>query len=268
MQDWDIEVQRRDSDRWYMERPHFHEGFELLLPLTCGGNIFIDRQAWPLRRGLLFLIDSSAPHRSFSRRRCAYSRYVLHFSQEALEEENALFIAERLSGGSRGVELGRENFERCLRLFEELDQHKTDTAGTLHRRSAFLGILALICDLWTGDPSSLLPENPPDAVAAAAIGYIRANLGRHLTLDELAGECLMSKSTLCHRFKEATGFSVGEYITHCRVLRARALLRRGVSVQEAGERAGFGSNAHFIRTFKRLTGASPGQYAKTADLER
>lgn len=267
MEKWDFEVQKRDSSRWYMEHPHFHEGFEILLPLTCGGSIFIDRRAWPLNRGLLFLIDAAAPHRSFSQQSTSYSRYVLHFSRETLAAQRAGVLAEKLSTGSQCIALSPEGFAQCVALFQEMEQPGIDTAAWLHRRAAFLRMLAMACELWVEEPVYLPPQNPADTAAAAAITYIRNNLERPLSLDELASECFMSKSTLCHRFKEATGFSVGEYIIHCRVLRARTLLRRGALVQEAGERAGFGDNAHFIRTFKRLTGTSPGQYAKNCRAE-
>jgi len=55
---------------------------------------------------------------------------------------------------------------------------------------------------------------------------------------------------------------VMEYIIHCRILQARRLLQEGHSVQEAGELSGFSDNSHFIRTFRKLTGTSPGRYAK------
>ena len=53
-----------------------------------------------------------------------------------------------------------------------------------------------------------------------------------------------------------------EYVILCRVRYAGTLLRRGVSVREAGEAAGFGDNAHFIRSFRRITGTTPGRFAK------
>ena len=53
-----------------------------------------------------------------------------------------------------------------------------------------------------------------------------------------------------------------EYIIYSRVLKARQLLKEGVSVQQAGELSGFSDNSHFIRTCGHLTGTSPGRYAR------
>ena len=82
-------------------------------------------------------------------------------------------------------------------------------------------------------------------------------------LDELAARFYLSKSALCHRFKAATGFSVIDYVIHCRVQQARALLATGCSVQQAGESAGFGDMAHFTRTFRRITGLTPSQFSRS-----
>ena len=97
---------------------------------------------------------------------------------------------------------------------------------------------------------------------AAILDYIRDNLSEPLTLDQIAGRFFISKHYLCRIFKSATGFSVMEYIIYSRVLKARQLLQEGVSVQQAGELAGFSDNSHFIRTFGHLTGITPGRYAK------
>ena len=83
-----------------------------------------------------------------------------------------------------------------------------------------------------------------------------------MSLDQIAGQFYISKHYLCRIFKSATGFSVMEYIIYSRVLRARQLLKEGVSVQQAGELSGFSDNSHFIRTFGHLTGTSPGRYAR------
>ena len=74
-----------------------------------------------------------------------------------------------------------------------------------------------------------------------------------------AGISLSVSTTCAAFFKSTTGFSVGGYITNYRIRQACALLRKGASVQEAGEQVGFGNNANFIRTFKRIIGITPGK---------
>jgi AraC-like DNA-binding protein len=87
------------------------------------------------------------------------------------------------------------------------------------------------------------------------------NLTGPLNLDQLAEKFYITNTPMPD-LQEATGFGVMVYIIYCRILRARTLLCQGRSVQEAGEEAGFCNNAHFIRTFHKLTGNPPGRYAR------
>ena len=81
-------------------------------------------------------------------------------------------------------------------------------------------------------------------------------------LDQIAAEFYISKYYLSHCFKAATGFSVGQYLINTRILEARRMLQDGGRVAQVGEAVGFHSSEHFIRTFTKLTGISPKQYAR------
>ena len=68
----DFHLQLNHNDTWSMSRLHFHDYCELLLPLTSPGNIFVNDQVYPLRRGTLYLIGENT-HR-ISRPLCAAYR--------------------------------------------------------------------------------------------------------------------------------------------------------------------------------------------------
>ena len=55
----EFHLQLNHNDTWNMSRLHFHDHFELLLPLTSPGNIFVNDQVYPLRRGTLYLIGEN-----------------------------------------------------------------------------------------------------------------------------------------------------------------------------------------------------------------
>ncbi len=253
---------RRSSEVWEMTQPHFHSDMEILFPLTDGGSIFIDSKPYPLQQGCLFLMDAAMLHRSFSRRQTDYTRCVLHFSPETAQQLGLDSLPRLLAEKGCCARLQAEDFTLCRTLFDDLLLPGEDLSATLLRTAAFVRLMALVARLWTATAPAL-PPGDEDSMAAV-ITYIRTHLAEPLTLDALAAQFYLSKSTLCHRFKEATGFSVMEYVIHCRIRHARALLAGGCSVQQAGEAAGFGDNAHFIRSFRRITGMTPGQFARSA----
>ena len=57
---------------------------ELLLPLTSPGNIFVNDQVYPLRRGTLYLIGENTLHRTIATG--FHARYVLHVSRKTLSD--------------------------------------------------------------------------------------------------------------------------------------------------------------------------------------
>lgn len=77
----DFHLQLNHNDTWSMSRLHFHDYCELLLPLTSPGNIFVNDQVYPLRRGTLYLIGENTLHRTIATG--FHARYVLHRPESA-----------------------------------------------------------------------------------------------------------------------------------------------------------------------------------------
>ena len=74
----DFHLQLNHNETWSMSRLHFHDYYELFLPLTSPGNIFVSDQVYPLRRGTLYLIGENTLHRTIATG--FHARYVLHVS--------------------------------------------------------------------------------------------------------------------------------------------------------------------------------------------
>ena len=95
------------------------------------------------------------------------------------------------------------------------------------------------------------------------LSYINKHYAEDISLDDLAAQFFISKSRLSQIFKNATGFSVGNYIIVYRIKRACELLQEGESVLKAGQLVGFNNNTHFIRMFKQHIGCSPGRFSRS-----
>jgi transcriptional regulator GlxA family with amidase domain len=102
-----------------------------------------------------------------------------------------------------------------------------------------------------------------DAELAGVFDYIDAQLDERLRLDELCRISGMGRLRFAERFRNATGLSPHQYVLHRRVSTAQnLLLDPSRSVVDVALSTGFGSQAHFSSTFKRLTGQSPAQWRK------
>ena len=96
-----------------------------------------------------------------------------------------------------------------------------------------------------------------------SISYVIKNFKKHLTIDELAKIARLSRTSYIKRFKETTGKSPKQYITHTRISEAKKLLLSELSISKVAEETGFYDAAHFIKTFTSLTGMSPNEYRNT-----
>jgi AraC family transcriptional regulator len=93
--------------------------------------------------------------------------------------------------------------------------------------------------------------------------YIDANLGKNITLSELAGVVDISLYYFAVLFRKSTGLSPHQYVLNQRVERAKTLLRDPkLSVLDISIDVGFEYQNNFARAFRRVIGVSPTQFRR------
>ena len=106
------------------------------------------------------------------------------------------------------------------------------------------------------------------AATAAAMGslcrYIEDNIGRTVTLDELAGRAGLSPAYLQRLFKSVVGVSPKHYVDASRIRKLKDELRTSKDVAEAVYGAGFGSSSRVYERSDGRLGMTPGEYRKGA----
>lgn len=99
-----------------------------------------------------------------------------------------------------------------------------------------------------------------------ALAYMRHHLSDpDLDVDRIAVGCHVSRRTL-YRLFEGTGQTVMAHLRTMRVEAAQRLLasQTDLSVESIAREVGFASDAHFYRSFRAITGATPGDYRQLA----
>jgi AraC family transcriptional regulator len=97
-----------------------------------------------------------------------------------------------------------------------------------------------------------------------AIEYIHANLTKEITVEELAAAASLSRFHFSRMFKEATGQSPSRFIGRLRLELAKSQLIEGRSIADVAHDCGFSSESNFVRSFRRMTGLTPGQHRSLA----
>jgi AraC family transcriptional regulator len=96
-----------------------------------------------------------------------------------------------------------------------------------------------------------------------ALELLRENLEGRLRLLDLARECDLSVSHFARAFKTSFGTTVHRWLTQWRIDRAKELLARtNAPLADVAIQSGFGDQAAFSRTFRRVVGTTPGAWRR------
>ncbi len=91
--------------------------------------------------------------------------------------------------------------------------------------------------------------------------HIKENLGRDLSVMEMAQVVGMSQYYFSKLFKMSTGTTPHQYVMRQRVERAQEYLREShTALAEVATQVGFETQSHFTSVFRRLVGATPKHY--------
>ncbi|WP_369981063.1 helix-turn-helix domain-containing protein [Xanthomonas bundabergensis] len=102
----------------------------------------------------------------------------------------------------------------------------------------------------------------PSALARAQ-HYIDHHLAERIGLADIANAACVSRYHFARMFRLSTGHSPMQYLLQRRIERARQLLLSGRhSVGTVAYELGFFDQSHFVNSFRRVTGATPGWYAR------
>ena len=99
--------------------------------------------------------------------------------------------------------------------------------------------------------------------ARQIIEYVEANLGRAVTVRELAHIAELSTHHFVRMFQKSLGLTPYQYVLERRVERAKELLRNETaSLVEVGLSTGFCSQSHFTSAFHRSVGVTPAVFQR------
>jgi AraC family transcriptional regulator len=104
------------------------------------------------------------------------------------------------------------------------------------------------------------PETPWLRDAQA---YINANLGKALSLDDVAEAAGVSPLTLSRNFRLRLGMPLRDYVREMRIAQATsALVETTRSIGDIAAACGFYDQAQFARAFRGLTGMTAAEYRR------
>lgn len=249
---------------------HLHDRYEIYFFISGNVNYLVEKNIYPLSSGDLLVMNSKEIHKATFTAPIPYERCTLHFSPSLVYQLNTdafnllRCFEDRPSGEHNRIQLSYDKKNELLRLFKRIEELQASQISgyDVLTLCCLVEILVLINTAFSSNETYKSNISLPSKLTPI-LEYIDSNLDGDLSLQALEAKFYINRYYLCRLFKSFTGSSIHEYILYKRVSRAKMLLSEGVSVTDTCMGCGFGDYSNFIRSFKNITGITPGKFAKS-----
>jgi AraC family transcriptional regulator len=141
------------------------------------------------------------------------------------------------------------------------------SAGSMFAEAAAGALAARLAHSYA-EPAPSKPRSPgshrlDEIRLRRVLDYIAENLGRDITIAQLASVACLSPSHFASMFSVTMGVAPHRYVSRQRLQSAMTLLADGKqSLSNIAFGCRFSSQASFTRAFRRATGVTPGEYRR------
>jgi AraC-like DNA-binding protein len=243
---------------------HYEQGFEIYMFISGAGSFSIEGSLYELEPYSILMINRNELHALQISENQPYERIVLSFNESIMPPIMLsgvdLFrsIKYRKLGHNNQISADQVHCSGLLDLMHKLVEllRQPSAENEFVAKCVMVQMLHTINTLAESN-IELTDRSPKTTKIHDLIEYINGNLDQELRLDELSHRFFVTKYHLCRVFREATGFSINQYITYKRVHKADELMRQGYPMTKAYFLAGFNSYSNFYRSYRKLTSKSP-----------
>ncbi len=234
---------------------NWHENIEILYFMDGEGAVQYYDDTLDVRAGDTVVVNANVPHTIIAK------SAIL---------DCCCLIVDRGFCLSNGIDTNTLQFDRLARneaigvaMLELLREYKA-TEGDFRIpaiRACVLNILVILCREYSRPGA--LSQTPSHLLSCiqTAIGYIRVDYAKDLSLDEISARVGVSKYYFSREFRRVTGYPFVSYVNIVRCEEAKRLLSQTqMRVGEIAEACGFANQSYFTRTFYGVTGLRPLDY--------
>ncbi|GAB3644217.1 AraC family transcriptional regulator [Spirosoma arcticum] len=247
---------------------HYHPEYEIVYMPTGSGQRRVGTNVSCYDAGELVFIGPNLPHLNFS------------YGREGQYEEVVVQMRDNFLGDTflQKPELGaiRRLFERAhtgLTFGVDTKQRVGPWLAQLPGQSPFERMLTLLRVLETlaaaPDVEPLHANgirfdlNPKEQERISRVcQYVEEHYTQPIDVRAVADLASLTVPAFCRYFKRMTHLTFTDFVNEYRVNQARRLLHSARTIADVSTEVGFNNLSHFNKTFRAVTGQTPGMYRK------
>lgn len=242
--------------------PETHRQYELLYLLRGDLTYSIEGRSYAVSPGDMILNAPNDIHILQIKPGEEYERIVLHFNLELLKEplrelapgygDLAWCRSYPVIPGALCRKYGLSDILRAL-----VENREPEDCQGLVTLAKTAELLIGLDKVFSQRGSGLAKPISVDPLIQQAAAFVDAHLSDPISLDHMAQSLLVSKSSLCHRFRTAMNMTVNRYIAVKKIHLAEELIRRGMGATEAAHAVGYSNYTTFYYNYKAIIGTAP-----------
>lgn len=250
---------------------HSHTFYEIIYCINGNIQYILDGRRFLILPGDILLIPPGKSHRPLFPKQLTspYERIIIFidadFWNDLCEKEPALnfsfeqckkrdnYLLRTNPATANGLYAGFKN------ILDEIEKKRFGSEVTVPL-SVILLMLHISRTYYYLDAAS--PEAENDSFVDNIIYYIDTNLDKKISLELLADQFLVSKSTVSRLFKQKLDVSFYRCVIQRRLISAKNYILSGVPIHDVWEKCGFSDYSAFYKAFKKEYGISPREFKK------
>ena len=245
------------SLRKHIKTYNWHENIEIIYVVSGNGLAVCDGKRVEMQQGDIVVVNANRFHGYL-----AESEKMRYF---CIIIDRSFFIGNHFDSNDYTFKnvIKDEKIADLIEAFAAEWKKEDSPLRVQKLRAVALNIAVLLCDRY-GEYDNA-PKEEPRIISAVkkAIGYVRAESERDISLDEIAAFVGISKYYFSREFRRVTGYSFAKYLNRVRCENAKKMfLDENLSVGEVGRACGFKNMSYFTRTFLLYVGVTPSEYRK------
>lgn len=231
---------------------------DYILFYSLGGKGYIDnpKEKIELKPNQFIILPPNIFHRYQADLKDPWTIYWIHFSSSKLKEFGTDFNIEQFYKPT-DIRYNDQIINTWIEIYSSLDSgYNAENIGfanlCLYRFVSFFLF-----------PNKKVSTEEPDSPLDRSITYMKENIGKRLTAEEIAKKFNYSPSHYTASFKRKTGMSPIDYFIKLKIHYACQLLAQSnLKIKDISEKVGYDDAYYFSRLFKQVMGKSPKEYRK------
>ena len=244
---------------------HYHDFNKILIFIRGDVSYCIEGHSYELQPYDVVFVKAGEIHRPVIHSDAVYERIIIYVSPDFISsyqnENYDLNYCFKKAQEEKSNVLRMDSFHRS-KLYEvtcELEKSFSDAdyAGELYQNILFLEFMIQLNRATIHNHIDYVNTSASNPKILALLDFLNTHLTEDISIDRLSEQFYISKYYLMHSFKEETGYTIGNYLTTRRLLRARDLIRDGSPITEACFASGFKNYSSFSRAYKKYFKKAP-----------